>query len=344
MTQEKQADDCMRSLLFFDDWMLHTREGLDRRQGQPQWVKQIVTESHPDLRWIRAVHMHHERERNRYVMVLDCGAKTGKRFWTRVETENPYDWPEQRWAPGGGPIWTRAENAYRDQHGDTLDLFELFCLEGTPLADRGLVMTLVDYRCTHRGGPDHSAKPSACVAFSPDGLHFEVQKDTFWMPHHSDADNTPFYNPWTGEYLITCRSEQTDRRICVVTTRDFKTFSPAAVVLQPDPQDPVGREFYGLQPVLYDDVFVGMLNVFDAEPTEKIRWKCQGTHEMQLAYSYNGHNWYRAFREAFIGRTAPGTPTGGLIWAFPPVRTPDDRLLFGATGIPADHNPEVPEK
>jgi len=327
-------------MFFFDDWMLHAREGLDRKQGQPKWVKEIEMGSHPDLKWIRGVRTGHDERRGCYFMVIDCNTKAGKRFWTRVETKDPYNWPKQDWTPGNGPLETRAENAYRDQNGETLDCFDLFCLAGTPLADKGYVMALFDHGNTHRGGPNHSKKPSAAIAFSQDGLHFEVE-DAFYIQHHSDADNTPFYNPWTKEYLITCRPEQTDRRISVVTTTDFKTFSSDIVVLQPDALDPVGREFYALQPILYDDIFVGMLLVFDAEPTEKVYWKDEGTHETQVAYSYNGRHWYRSFRETFIARGEAGAPNGGMVWAFPPVRTPDNRLLFTSSGFPADHNADV---
>jgi hypothetical protein len=84
-----------------------------------------------------------------------------------------------------------------------------------------------------------------------------------------------------------------------------------------------------------------MLLVFDGEPTEKNYFKGEGTNETQVAYSYNGYNWYRSFRETFIPRTEPGTPAGGHIWAFPPVRTPDNRLLFTATGFPADHGTDL---
>ena len=34
----------MDTLFFFDDWLLHAREGLDRKQGQPQPVKEIALE------------------------------------------------------------------------------------------------------------------------------------------------------------------------------------------------------------------------------------------------------------------------------------------------------------
>ena len=342
MPNTKKAAGCMNSLFFFDDWMLHAREGLDRKQGRPRRVKEVVIDSYPDpdLKSIRGCGIDYDPRLGRYVMVVDCHDQAGCRFFTRLETEDPYSWPQQHWTTGSRPLWTRAGNAYLDQNNDPLDCFNIFCLQGTPLADKGYVMTLFDYGKTHRGGPDDSGKPSACIGFSQDGLHFQVEKDTFWIPHHSDTGNPVIHNPWTDEYLIFCRPEQTDRRVCVVSTTDFRTFSPATVVLQPDAEDPVCREFYGLGPILYDDIFVGMLSIYDAEPTERCRVKMQGTNGMQLAYSTNGRNWYRAFRETFIGRTEAGTPWGGSVY-MGAVPTPDDRLLFSGMGTWTEHGMDI---
>jgi len=332
----------MNSLLFFDDWFLHAREGLDRKQGQPQRVKEVVFDSQPDpdLKSIRGLGVRYDQGRRRYVMDVDCSNKADKRFMTRLETEDPYNWPEQRWAPGSGPLWTRADNAYLDQNNDPLNCFNVFCLAGTPLAGKGYVMTLYDYKEKNRAKYTEDNIPSACIGFSKDGLHFEVDEKTLWIPHHSDTGNPPIYNPWTGEYLIFCRPEEVDRRVCVVTTTDFKTFSPATVVLQPDAEDPVCREFYGLSPLLYEDIFVGMLSIYDAEPTEKAYCKMQGTNEMQLAYSYNGRNWYRAFRETFIPRTEPGTPTGGSVY-LGAVGTHENRVLFAGMGTWTEHGMDI---
>jgi len=342
MPQSRDGNAHMNSLFFFDDWLLHAREGLDRKLGQPSMVKEIVIDAHPDpdLESIRGLGIDYDPQRERYFMPVDCHDRSGKRFFTRLETDDPYNWPMQHWTPGSGPLWSRAENVYLDQHGAPLDCFNITCLAGTPLADKGYVMTLYDYGEKHRGDYTEDI-PSACIAFSQDGLHFDVQESTFWVQHHSDTGNPIIHNPWTDEFLIFCRSEQTDRRVCQVVTRDFQTFSPPVVVLQPDAEDPVCREFYGLGPVLHKDVFVGMLSIYDAEPTERAHCKMAGTNHMQLAYSYNGRNWYRASRESFIERSEAGTPSGGQVHVGPPVRTPDDRMLFGGMATWTEHGNDI---
>jgi len=323
----------MKSLFFFDDWLLRAREGLDRKQGQPRRVKEVVL-GHPELSLIRGIsNISYDEYSRHYRMYADCiQKKDDKCFWIRLETDDPYNWPAPHWASGSGPIWTRTKNVVLDQHNNSLCCFNILPLAGTPLAKKGYFMNLYSYPYDNK---DHSR--NAAIAFSRDGLHFEVDEDTSWIPHNSDTINPTIYNPWTGQYMIFCRPEFVDRRVAQVLTTDLKNFSPATVVLQPDIEDPVCREFYGLDPLLYDDVFVGMLRVYDTEPREKGRPKMQGTNEMQLAYSYNGQNWYRAFRETFIPRTEAGTPLGGCVYSSMPIRTPDNHLLFVVGGHPGDH-------
>lgn len=348
MPQTADGSSCMNSLFFFDDWLLFAREGLDRRQGRPERIGQFALDpqADPDLESIRGLGIVHDPIGGGYEMVVDCQSRSGMRFFTRLRSDDPYRWPTQEWKSGSGPLWTRADNVYLDQHGRPLDCFNVLCLAGTPLAQKGYVATFFDYARTHRGDAHHSPQPSAAIGFSRDGLHFEVEAGNCYIPHHSDTSNPPIYNPWTGEFLIYCRPEQSDRRIGVVTTRDFRTFSPYETILQPDPLDPVGREFYGLTPWLQDDLFVGTLSIYDTEPTEKAHVRMQGINEMQLAYSYNGKNWYRASREMFLERGEPGTDSGGSIYAGMPVRTPANRLLFGTMvswtehGMDIEHCPE----
>ena len=330
----------MNSLFFFDDWFLRAREGLDRKQGQPRLVKEVALGSHPELRIIRGARFHYDEGRGRYVMYVDCHHKDDrKRFSIRLETEDPYNWPEPKWAEGTGPMWTRAENAVVDLDGNPMSCFNIVSLADTPLAEKGYFVNFYDYEDSQKSwGP--------VIAFSKDGLHFDVDNKTHWIPHKSDTGNPTIYNPRTGQYMIFCRPEFVDRRVAQVITTDFKTFSPATVVLQPDAEDPVGREFYGLDPLLCDDVFVGVVQIYDTEPTERSRCKMQGTNEAQVAYSYNGQNWYRACRQAFIPRTEPGTVFGGCVYAGAPVRTPENRLLFGVMGSWGDHDAggDLPEE
>ena len=344
----------MKSLFFFDDCLLRAREGLDRKQGQPMQVKELALERHRELSRIDAAEISYDELRGCYVMYARCmQKKDDKWFYIRLETDDPYNWPAPHWASGNGPMWKRTENAVVDQYANPLSCFIILPLFGTRLAEKGYFMNLNHYPCDAENHPrmnpcdDEDHPLTAVIAFSQDGIRFEVDEETRWLPHRSDTGNFTVYNPFTDQYMIFCRPEFVDRRIAQVTTSDLKTFSPATVVLQPDIEDPVGREFYGISASLYEDVFIGMLFVYDAEPREKRRIRMQGTNQMQLAYSYNGQNWYRALRETFLPRTEAGTSLGGEVYSNIPARTPDNRLLFVVGGHPGDHgvdDEECPEE
>lgn len=320
----------MNTMFFFDDWFLRAREGFDRKLGQPEMVKevQLEFESDPDLKSIRGLVPTYDPIKKCYTLIIDCHDKQNRRFWIQLKSDNPYTWPPVKWRPGDGPLWTRTDNVYVDQHDSPLCCFNVFPLVGTPLAEKGYFANLVD-----RGN---------ATGFSQDGLRFELDANAPWVRGYgSDTGNPTVYNPWTGEFMIFCRPDCLDRRVARVVSTDLKTFSKPEVILQPDAQDPVCREFYGLGAFLYGDMFLGTLSVYDTEPTQQGRFKMQGTNQMHLAYSYNGQNWYRASREPFIPRTEPGTHAGGSVYIGLTTRTPDNRLLFGGMVTWTEHGMDI---
>jgi hypothetical protein len=206
----------------------------------------------------------------------------------------------------------------------------MFHLAGTPFEEKGYFINFVGV------GQGQPADHGNVIGFSQDGFHFHVEDDTPWIGHGSDTGNPVLYNPRTKQYMIFCRPDCLDRRVAQLVTTDFKTFGPPTVVLQPDAEDPPCREFYGVGPVLYEDLFVATLCIYDTEPTEKSYIKWQGTDEIQLAYSYNGQNWYRASRETFIGRGPAGSNFGGCVYAGL-ARVLPDRLLFSGMAGWSEH-------
>jgi len=325
----------MNTLFFFDDWHFRAREGLDRKLGRPQMLREVLLDfqSDPDLKSIRGLVPKYDPIKGCYTLDIDCHDQQDRRFFIRLESPDPYTWPAVRWRPGDGPLWTRVDNVYLDQHDNRLCCFNILPLIDTPLADKGYFINLVDH--------------GNATGFSQDGFLYELDANAPWVRGYgSDTGNPTLYNPWTGRFMIFCRPDCLDRRVARIDSPDLKTFSQPTVIFQPDPQDPVGREFYGLAAFLYGDVFLGMLAVYDTEPTENRRFKMQGTSQPHLAYSYNGQNWYRASRDPFMPRSAPGTHAGGSVYAGLVRRTPDNRLLFGGMvtwtehGMDIGHSPE----
>ena len=83
----------MKSLFFFDDWLLRAREGLDRKQGQPRRVKEVLLGSHPELSVLRgASNPRYDERIGQYATYVDCiQRKDNKRFFIRLETDDPYN-------------------------------------------------------------------------------------------------------------------------------------------------------------------------------------------------------------------------------------------------------------
>ncbi|MCD4669300.1 MAG: hypothetical protein K8S14_02515 [Actinomycetia bacterium] len=338
----KQKGDVLKALFFFDDWLLHAREGLDRKQGQCSLLKEVNLGAHPELSSIYALRFYYDKWLDRYVMYVDCTHKYNKKnqsnFTFRLDTDDLCDWPVPEWTSGSGPLWDRVKNPVLDQNGNPMYYFDVLCLADTPLAEKGYFMNIYDFM-------DRGKSIGPVIAFSRDGLNWEVDIKTRWIHYLSDTCNPSLYNPRTGQFMISCRPEFVDRRAAFIATTDMKTFSTATTVLQPDAEDPVCREFYGLNPIFYDDIFVGVLQIYDTEPTENAPFKMLGTNEVQLAYSYNGQNWYRASRQPFFARTEPGTASGGCAYLGTPVLTRENRIVFCLTPswVAHDCGKDLPE-
>ena len=141
----------LKALFFFDDWLLHARDGMDRKQGQSSMVKEIDLGSHPELSYINCLRLYYDECLGRFVMYVDCGYKEDiqsdyRNFTFRLDTDDLQNWPLPEWASGSGPLWTRIENPVLDQDGNPLCWFDIQCLAGTPLSEKGYFMNLYNFK------------------------------------------------------------------------------------------------------------------------------------------------------------------------------------------------------
>ncbi len=332
------------SLHFFDDWRLRLREGFDREQGSPEPLREIPLGTRPELKILRGlVGTRYDERRECWFSIVDCHPADGSpRFALRMETDDPCHWEAPRWSEGGDPIWRRTDSLMVDQYDEPIACFNILPLAGTPHEERGYFMNMYRYIAA-----DGTRTPGA-VAFSQDGFRFEVDVNTRWIDYLSDTGNPTIYDPVIGQYRIYCRPHFVDRRAAMLLSPDLNSFGEPTVILQPDALDPPNREFYGIEPIPLDDMYVAHLAVYDTEPSEiESPGKMQGTTQTELAYSYNGQNWYRARREPFLARTGAGSFFGGSVYPSAPMRTADDRLLFHCMGQGVKHgahDEEIPEE
>ena len=321
----------MRTLLFLDDWMVERRTCLERVWDQPRFVKEIFTDYHPGvLGYGGYFSVFYDEKVGRYAMYLAVyppEADPGT-FVLRLESDDPYNWANPTYDLTANPAWKGYRNVVVKEDGDRFWPTVVRSLLGTPFEDRGYVVTCFN--------PDRQQN-SSIAGFSSDGLHFTLDRDHAWQLTRSDTWSGVQWNERAGFYQIFTRPVLVDRRVSIVSTTDFQTFSPSMTVLQPDALDGVGTEFYSMPVRSYEDLFIGLLHIMTPDTFEERRVKMGGRMETQLTYSYNGVTWYRTLRKPLIGTRDYGLQGGGQVYAMEMLRTPDDRLLFYVHGSRGEH-------
>ena len=153
------------------------------------------------------------------------------------------------------------------------------------------------YKMAYMDWDPESGEHLATLAFSADGVHWQTS-DIRWHPAYSDTNNNLFYNPVTERYQIMCRKELVDRRIAMTESEDLRTWSLPRVIIRPDPLDPPCVQFYGMVTFYYEGTFIGFLQLFHADMSDRRSPKMAGPRagEAELAYSYDGLSWNRTHR------------------------------------------------
>ena len=248
-------------------------------------------------------------------------------FTVRLQSDDLYNWPHPVYDGSADPAWKGFEDLVTDETNGRFWPFTIYSLAGTPLADRGYVATEWI----------HSRNTSA-LGFSDDGLHFDMNRDNPWQDPGSDAPGHLVWNERSGLFHVYTRQVNVDRRIALATSPDLRDISDKITVIQSDSLDRLRTEFYEMVVRSYEDMFVAMLKVQSVDRFEERRTKETGRMETELAYSYNGVNWYRPEREPFIPIRDYGLLGGGQVYGMEMVRTPENKLMFIATGTKGEHS------
>ncbi len=151
---------------------------------------------------------------------------------------------------------------------------------------------------------------------SRDGLRWEDRFDYDWgrADWHPEEPYFSFFNARTSEHCMTPRAGWGDRRVCLIKTRDFKTWTEPRVVMQPDAQDGVGVEFYTMAVTPYAHGYIGLVWAAHFANSKPVEWGVQsvGTTDGYLAWSDDGERWVRPNREVFVPCNAPPLPGCGM--------------------------------
>jgi hypothetical protein len=162
---------------------------------------------------------------------------------------------------------------------------------------------------------------------------------------HPEPPIFGFYNHGLGRHMMTVRPGWGDRRVCIQSTEDFRTWSGPELLLQPDPNDAGLIELYAMPVFPYEGQYVGLVWVFHCENAEPTRGynRFVGPLDCQLAYSFDGVRFVRGLRRPFIPVNQPGEHGCGGIEPSCLVVT-DDEIRIYSSGSKVQHGKNFPAR
>ena len=300
----------MRTILFFDDWAILTRQGIDRRWFQAKPWPDVKPWHDPLLAYssvssvLRDPHISRWRMWGRGMTTRDKGDE-GVGLCA-YESCDGFDWQ---------PLH---QNPLMDKNA-TLEAAHIvfsgeFAAHGAPYLDERETDPARRYKMVYSDlspNPVDSSYGTCRVATSPDGIHWSIDRDAVWRRQHTDTLFSVVYNPYTERYQWTGRPILGDRRVALDQTRDWKQFEKPQVLLHPDPLDMPGVEFYGMPHFLYEGYFIGFLWRMWGAPNDLVgSTRFMGRVDSELVYSVNGLAWNRTNRQSFLPERGWGREDG----------------------------------
>lgn len=288
----------MRTILFFDDWALYESRGLIRRWPSAEPWPGLEPMTDPSLR---------------------------VSFGSPVVIRDPRTQSWRMWAMGisdlslgdagsgvylydsqDGLHWTPAkQKPFADARATDAAPHKVFSGEHSavgacPIYDPRDPDPQRRYKlvyCDMDPKPVNARLGTCRAAFSPDGIHWTIDRSAVWRTQHTDTMFVICDNPYTGKYQWTGRPVVGDRRIAIDQTADWKSFDRPFVALHPDPMDPPQVEFYGMPHFLYEGYFVGFLwRMWGTSDDVYGTTRMKGLVDAELVYSVSGLSWNRTSR------------------------------------------------
>jgi len=331
----------MRTILFFDDWVIHNSRGLKRQWFRAENWPGIVPAQDPAL-----VYSLHQRSIIReagtgrwrmwcYGQVAPLATTElgpgGVRGTCLYESTDGLNWRPCNFDP---PVDARAGSAMENVvfSGNT-------CSGGACVvrddgdADPARRYKMV-YTDTLSDGPWRGQ-----IAVSGDGIHWKACPGAIWSSEHVDTFHSTQFNPYTGLWQWMSRPISGDRRVAIYQTRDFKQFNGPQIVVHPDPADPPCVEFYGMPHFFYEGYAVGFLwrmhSTYEETGTPH---RMRGRVDSELTYSVNGVAWNRTNRRNFMPDYGFGS--GSFRSNYPDCMIVDDEgwIRIYASSFEGEHN------
>jgi len=182
------------------------------------------------------------------------------------------------------------------------------------------------------------------TARSTDGVSFFDRKAIYH--DYSDTYNSLYYNPYAREYVITMRSAVMDRRISVMRSKDFQSWSEPELILHPTSAGGEGMQYYALGAGHCDGVFYGLLWRFMTDIGQPDFSDMCGYMENDLYYSYDGTHFLPTGLSPVAQRPLPPAYGCSQLWLLNACNTEDGRTILSggasrlAHGADASHDPK----
>jgi hypothetical protein len=345
VTRPQQSLDTVSTWHFLDLWRFDHFDNLSLRQGQPEWRDDAVyCEPHVgSLSAWPTVFRHEETGRWRMLYSADW-----KPYSLMIaESEDGVHWqplPQPGINPVGGKraphhLFTLLDGSggavYHDPVADDGFPFKVFVHQhGKPVLDRAIADPTHRWHTIAKVEGEKRYLADEFTLVSRDGLNWESQFDMQWSQAdwHPEPPIFGFFNHHLGRHQMTVRPGWGDRRQCIQSTSDFRTWSGPELLLQPDTLDEELIELYGMPVFRYGDGYVGLPWIFHCESTEPTRGfnRFIGPLDCQLAFSSDGNRFTRGLRTPFIPCNESGQHGGGAIQPSCLVETDDEIRIYSA--------------
>lgn len=320
----------MNTLLFLDDWALDSRTNVERRMGRPRLIKEFphpAGEEYGEGNFVAAFYIPDKRRYRLFNTFappsLEEWKKTGGGLAV-LESQDGVEWHHPSVTPGD-ELWRAPSGRPRMRDGGVL--FD----PDEPDEQRRYKLTA---RISYTG---ESRDMKGLIAFSPDGLKWDIDDSSVWHLGNPDTANWLLRRKRAGKWAATTRPIFGDRRIALVESDDLKTWSSPRVILTPDALDPPTAQLYGMPAFPYEDLFIGFLWLMTTDPHEMNVSKMWGRCDARLAYSYDGLAWQRVTHEPFVACDDFTDFGNGSIYPSTFVVTPDDRILIYSRASIVEH-------
>jgi len=342
--------------LFWDLWHLDRRHNLRHCQGEPVWQPEATYVADIDglASWPTVQRLESGRWRMYYTAkwkpysLLLAESDDGRHF--QPSPQNSLQPEGEKLAPNH--VFTLPGGSCGGVYLDPIaaDGYPLKIYghqQGAPVYQRALADPQHRW---HEIAKRDGVKPymaEEMTLVSRDGLHWEIRLDMNWgLPDwHPEPPVFGFYNHHLGRHMMTVRPGWGDRRVCLQSTTDFRTWSGPELLLQPDPGDDELLELYGMPVFPYAGQYVGLLWAFHcetAEPTGGFN-RSIGPLDCQLAYSYDGVRFFRGLRKPFIPAGSPGEHGCGGIEPSCLVEAEDEIRIY-SSGSKVEHGRNFPAR